>query len=114
MREIFFVLALSLAATGAQAEEFVGRFFAIGKPSDTPIYQQHVTSEDGPDGTTLLASVLTDPDGHVLIKEHAVILGMNFISQEIQNFQEKKSYRAEVKDNKVTFQTSSMPEVGEG
>jgi hypothetical protein len=92
----------------ARADEFVGRIYHIGKMSEAPIYSQKVESKTLPDGTTEVTSVFTAPDGHTLMKEKAIINGTTFISQEIENVSENKIYSAELKDQKITFQTFSL------
>jgi len=102
------LLLFSLMSLNARADEFTARIFSIGKMSDAPLYSQKVESKALEDGTTQVTSVFTDPNGQTLMREKAVINGTTFISQEIENVVEKKIYTAELKDQKITFQTFSF------
>lgn len=108
-----FLCFVALTSINTRADQFIGHIFTVGKTNEAPLYTQKVTSEQTPDGLTHVTSQFLDSNGKPVLQEKAIIEGTQFISQEIENFAEKKVYTAEMKDKRLTFQTFSLQDNGE-
>lgn len=102
------LLLIGLMSLNARADEFVGRVYNIGKTSEAPIYTQKVQSKQLQNGNTQMDATFVDSKGQPILKESAIVNGGSFISQQIENFPDKKIYSAEMKDNRITFQTFTI------
>ena len=105
-----FMAAISFGiAFTAHSEESIGKFFPIQKLSDSvseemsPLFLLKTKSTAIADGKEDQDSVITDHDGKILLKEHAVYAGAKLASQEIEQMQTGESFKLVVANDEASF-----------
>jgi hypothetical protein len=99
-----FTAALLFSST-SNAFDRVGRVYEIGKLTGAPIYTQKTHAETSPSGETMQTSEITDPNGKLVMTEHAVFSGTRIVSQKTEQLQDAKSYELKMDGKRWLFQT---------
>ena len=106
------ILSLGLAVVSSQANatgyDRTAKLYAIGKTNEAPLFTQKTHFEEK-DGVMFSETNIVDPKGNLVVNETASYKGSVLILQKLDQFQTKRHFEIEVKNERVNFKQGTLP-----